>query len=342
MNFFEFIRPWLFTFPPETIHGYTLKALKYGPVPARLKSYPALACRVFGLDFKTPLGLAAGFDKNAECINPLLALGFGFVEAGTCTPLPQGGNAKPRIFRLKEDEAVINRLGFNNSGREVFVRNLQKRRAAGVVGANIGKNKDSADAVDDYVTMLEAAQPYADYVTVNVSSPNTEGLRDLQERKALDELLAALLQKRTKPLLLKIAPDLDEAGLEAAAEVALARGIDGLIISNTTLARPGSLESRYKAEKGGLSGAPLFAPSTEMLRRMYQLTGGKIPLVGVGGISSAGHAYAKILAGASLVQLYTGLVYKGPRLIADIHAGLDARLQEDGFKNISEAVGKAA
>lgn len=288
--------------------------------------------------------MAAGFDKNAEAVDALLAQGFGFVEAGTCTPKPQAGNPKPRMFRLTEDAAVINRLGFNGRGKDVFVANLRRRGGRGIVGANIGKNRDTQDTIADYVAMLEAVAPHVDYITVNISSPNTEGLRALQEKDALETLISALFATRSGmdrhlPLLFKIAPDLDAAGQGAVAAVALERGIDGLIIGNTTVSRPESLRSRNRNEKGGLSGRPLFALSTEVLRNMYRFTEGRIPLIGVGGIASGADAYAKIRAGATLVQLYTAFVYQGFSLLQEIHSSLAALLERDGFKSIGEAVG---
>lgn len=341
---YKYIRPLLFTLSPEMAHGLALRALKLGLFSNSVSLPASLATRVFGMDFPSPVGLAAGFDKNAEALDALLGTGFGFIEEGTCTPRPQLGNPRPRIFRLGEDKAVINRLGFPSCGKEVFIANLKKRTHRGIMGVNIVKNRDSADAVADYVTLLEALAPYADYIAINVSSPNTKGLRDLQGKQALFALLSALIEKRAVmqsriPLLLKIAPDLSEAEQEAIAEVALAKHIDGLIVSNTSVSRPESLRNRNKAEQGGLSGRPLFAPSTKVLRNMYRLTEGKIPLIGVGGIASGEDAYGKIRAGATLVQLYTGLVYHGFGLISQIHAELARLLERDGFKGVAEAVG---
>lgn len=337
--------------PPETAHHLGLFALRYRLLPAQTADNdPALAVNVFGLSFSNPIGLAAGFDKNAVAVDGVLAQGFGFIEAGTVTPLAQDGNPKPRIFRLREDAAVINRLGFNNDGLASFVENLKTRRRNGIVGANIGKNRDG-DALADYTACLKAVYPYADYIAVNISSPNTQGLRDLQKRGALAELLTALsaaraacavTHKKTVPLLLKIAPDLDQREKEDIAELALAKEISGLIVSNTSLSRPDSLKGLHKNEQGGLSGRPLFALSTATLSDMYRLTHGRIPLVGVGGIASAEDAYGKIRAGASLVQLYTALVYQGFGVVRDIRVGLPALLSRDGFTHISQAVGKDA
>lgn len=335
---------------PEMAHRAAILALKSGLLPgAADESDASLACEVFGLSFRHPLGLAAGFDKNAEAVGPLLCQGFSFVEAGTVTPRPQDGNPRPRLFRLREDEAVINRLGFNGRGMDAFLMNFyQGFPYQGIVGVNIGKNRDTVDPQADYLALLERVYTHADYITINISSPNTQGLRDLQRREALSALLEASLEKcaalaaregARRPLLVKIAPDLSEAEMADVAEVALARGIDGLIVGNTTLSRPASLRSAAKSEQGGLSGRPLFALSTEALRRMYALTGGRLPLVGVGGIASGADAYAKIRAGASLLQLYTALVYQGFPVVLRIRRELAALLRRDGFRHVAEAIG---
>lgn len=334
--------------PAETAHTAAINALQSTLLPPSASpDHPALRVKLLGFEFPNPVGLAAGFDKNAEVVKPLFSQGFGFVEAGTVTPLPQPGNPRPRMFRLTEDAAVINRLGFNNEGVHIFVENLEKQKPKGIVGANIGKNKDSLDALYDFVTSLEAVYPYASYITVNISSPNTVGLRDLQQKSQLSELMAAVTRKRDelagqgvrKPVLYKIAPDLTPGNKEDIVEVALAHHVDGLIISNTTVTRPDSLKSSHAPEKGGLSGKPLFALSTDTLSDIYKLSGNKIPLIGVGGISSAEDAYEKIKAGASLVQLYSALVYQGFGLVKQINKGLITLLERDGFKHISEAVG---
>lgn len=336
------------TLPAEAAHRAAIQSLALGLGPrAPADRYPRLKTTLAGMDLPNPIGLAAGFDKDAEAIGPLLRCGFGFIECGTVTPLPQLGNPAPRLFRLTEDEAVINRMGFNNRGLEAAVARLSLPRPAGVVGVNIGANKDSDDRIADYVAAFTRLAPLGRYVTVNISSPNTPGLRGLQDRAALEELLARLMVARTnmglaKPVLLKIAPDLDARGLEDVAEVALGSGLDGLIVSNTTIARPGSLRSRYRDQTGGLSGAPLFAPSTEVLRAMARLTQGRLPIVGAGGVGSGADAYAKIRAGASLVQLYTALAYEGPGLVARIKHELASLLAHDGFKNVAEAVGADA
>ncbi len=340
-------RPVLRRLDPETAHTLTLKALAYvAPLGRPAAADPRLAVSAFGLDFPNPIGLAAGFDKNAQVPRAMLGLGFGFVEVGSITPLPQSGNPRPRIFRLEEDCGVVNRLGFNNQGLEAARRRLAGLdRTAGIVGVNIGANKDSGDRIADYVRGLIELGPLASYVTVNISSPNTPGLRGLQDRAELEHLIGKLLDARAKmsksvPLVVKIAPDLDDAALSDIASIARATNIDGLIVSNTTIARPASLKSANARESGGLSGAPLFAISTEVLRRMYRLTEGKLTLIGVGGIASGADAYAKIRAGATLVQLYTALTFEGPGLVARIARELIALLERDGLTSISQAVGR--
>jgi dihydroorotate dehydrogenase len=330
---------------PERAHGLSLRALARGlaPLPGAVTS-PRLATNVAGLALPNPVGLAAGYDKNAEAIAPLSRAGFGFVEVGAATPRPQPGNPRPRLFRLTEDRAVINRFGFNNDGMEAIGARLARRRKTAVpVGLNLGANKDSADRAADFARVLAHCGPYVDFATVNVSSPNTEKLRDLQGKAALAALLAGVVETRAglanRPaLFLKIAPDLSPAELEELAEVALASGIDGIIATNTTLARDG-LKSRHAKETGGLSGAPLFDRSTRVLARLSQLTEGRLPLIGVGGIGCAEEAYQKIRAGASAVQLYSAMVYGGLTLVAEIARGLDARLTSDGFATVADAVG---
>jgi dihydroorotate dehydrogenase len=330
--------------PPEAAHALALRVLGRGLLP---RVAPVASARLrtsfCGFDLPHPLGLAAGFDKNAQATRGLFGLGFGFVEVGTVTPRPQAGDPKPRLFRLRREQALINRMGFNNHGLDAVCRRLERRDPAwGVLGANIGANRDAADPVADYVACLQALYPLVDYLAINVSSPNTPGLRDLQQAARLDELLVALLQtrrslagvRRTKPLLVKIAPDLapdDEVGL---AEVATRRGIDGLIIGNTTTARPEGIPERYRGEAGGLSGAPLFLRSTEQLRRFRRLTRGQLPLLGVGGILRGADAYAKIRAGACALQLYTALIYHGPGAVSRILAELEPLLERDGIRLI--------
>jgi len=331
--------------PAETAHRLTIRSLAIAPVGwvgRGQREDHILATRVFGLDFPNPIGVAAGFDKNAEAFAHMPEIGCGFAEIGSVTPRPQTGNPRPRLFRLTADQAIVNRLGFNNDGLEAVAARLRRTKRRGILGANLGKNKDSADAAADYVAGVKALAPLADYLVVNVSSPNTPGLRALQGREPLAELLAAVRDARggiRPPLLLKIAPDLTEADKSDIAEVALAGGVDGLIVSNTTIARPPGLASPLARETGGLSGRPLFAPSTAVLADMYRLTGGRLPLIGVGGIAGAADAYAKIRAGASLLQLYTGLVYHGPGLVERIKRGLAERLRADGFARLADAVG---
>lgn len=344
MESFAALRPLLFALPPETAHRLTIRALAAGLGPRAAPDPPELATTLAGLRLPNPIGLAAGFDKDAEAFAGALAAGFGFVEVGTLTPRPQPGNPRPRLFRLVEDRAVINRLGFNNGGLAAALPRLAARdRAAGVVGVNIGANKDAADRVADYAAGLAAAAPHADYLTVNISSPNTPGLRALQTGAALAGLLARALPPRPRPpVFVKIAPDLDEGELEAIAQVALEAGIEGLIATNTTLARPASLRSSHRVEAGGLSGAPLRAPATEVLRRLRRLTGGRLALVGVGGVASGADAWARIRAGADAVQLYTGLVYGGPGLVGRIKRDLLALMRRDGVRTLAEAVGADA
>ena len=334
----------LHRFDPERAHGLSLRALRADlvPLPGRITS-PRLATEVAGLRLANPLGLAAGYDKNAVALDPLSRAGFGFIEVGAATPRPQAGNPRPRLFRLSEDRGVINRFGFNNEGAAAIAARLARRPTDAVIGLNLGANKDSADRAADFGLVLAACAPHLDFATVNVSSPNTERLRDLQGRAALTALLAGVLTVRDGlarriPVFLKISPDLSEAELADVAEVALASGIDGVIATNTTLAREG-LAAAAKGETGGLSGAPLFQRSTRVLARLSQLTGGRLPLIGVGGVSSAEEAYAKIRAGASAVQVYSALVYGGLSLAGRIVTGLDALLERDGFAHVGEAVG---
>ena len=332
--------------PPETAHRATVLGLKMGFGPRWQANDPILATDLWNLEFPNPIGLAAGFDKEAEVVDALLACGFGFVEAGTVTPMPQVGNPKPRLFRLREDGAVINRLGFNSGGLAGFVGRLARRRGTGIVGANFGKNRETADAGSDYVIGVEALAPHVDYLTVNVSSPNTPGLRALQGRAALERLLRRALDARSRvvpenppPLVIKIAPDLGADELADIAAVALDTDIDGIIIGNTTTARPPTLASGDAAEAGGLSGTPLFSPSTAVLAELYRLTDGQVPLIGCGGVASGADAYVKIRAGASLVQLYTALIFHGPGLIQTILRDLAVLLRRDGFTSVADAVG---
>ncbi len=333
--------------PAEAAHRATLSLLKNGQalVPRSRVSDPVLAVEAFGLSFPNPIGLAAGFDKNAEVPDAMLRFGFGFVECGTVTPRPQIGNPPPRLFRLREDRAVINRMGFNNAGMERCAERLARRRGnAGIFGINIGANKDSADRIADYRMAFARLGPLARYVTANISSPNTPGLRGLQNRDELERLLDTLTNERVHldlqvPLLLKIAPDLESSALDDIAAVVLASGIDGLIVSNTTIARPPTLKSAQASETGGLSGAPLFEPSTRILKEIRRRVGVKLPLIGVGGITSGADAYAKIRAGATLVQLYTALAFEGPGLVARLARELGQCVRRDGYSHVAEAIG---
>ncbi|NWH09604.1 MAG: quinone-dependent dihydroorotate dehydrogenase [Alphaproteobacteria bacterium] len=336
-------------FDAETAHRLTIRALACGLGPRDKRADPPeLAVELFGLRFPNPIGLAAGFDKNAEVPDAMLALGLGFVEVGTVTPRPQSGNPKPRIFRLEEDRAVINRLGFNNEGMERAAIRLRYRQGRpGIVGVNIGANKDASDRISDYVAAFRRLAGLASYVTINISSPNTPGLRGLQDRENLEELVRRVLDARGEaglraPVLVKVAPDLDAEARAAIAEIALTEAIDGLIATNTTVSRPSTLKSKHAVQAGGLSGKPLFAPSTEVLKDLYRLTRGKTPLIGVGGISSGADAYAKIRAGASAVQLYTALAYDGARLVRTIKHDLAECLRKDGLRNVMDAIGKDA
>ena len=345
---YSLLWPFISRLDPETAHGLAITALKRGLVSGgRSAQDSRLRQRLWGLDFNNPVGLAAGFDKNAEVTEAMLGQGFGFVEVGTVTPEPQPGNPKPRLFRLQRERGVINRLGFNGAGVEVVLNNLPSRPSrAGPIGVNLGKNKTNDDAAADYFTGVRAFAGQADYLVVNVSSPNTPGLRALQNRNQLAELLDAVLAARAEAapdnppaLLLKVAPDLTEDDKQDIAAVALEKKLDGLIVTNTTIDRPPGLLGRHHGEAGGLSGKPLFAPSTRVLADFYRLTEGGMTLIGVGGVSSGADAYAKIRAGATLVQLYTALVYEGPGLIRRINRDLARLLERDGFAQVSDAVG---
>lgn len=342
MAIYPFIRPLIFALDAERAHRLTIAGLKAAPIGSPPPSPPALSMRVAGLDFPNPVGLAAGFDKNAEVPAKILGLGFGFAEVGTLTPLPQPGNPKPRMFRLVADHGVINRLGFNNAGQTAAAERLAQRdRTRGIVGINIGANKDSEDRIADYEAGVRAMAPLADYLTINISSPNTPGLRALQDEGALDALLERAIAARPAdgpPIFLKVAPDLETADVDAIARIATVRAIDALIVGNTTIARPG-LKSRHASESGGLSGRPLAALARQRLLDFRSATGGTMPIIAVGGIDSAKEAWARIRAGASLVQLYTALAYKGPGLGRRIVLGLDRLRAREGFETIGDAVG---
>lgn len=354
MNFaYSLVRPILFAMDAEKAHGVTLRMLKAAALlPASLGAHDSrLRVKAFGLDFPNPLGMAAGFDKHAEAPDALLRLGFGFTEIGTVTPLAQPGNPLPRLFRLIEDEGVVNRFGFNSEGhRAVYNRLAARTGKGGIVGVNVGANKDAADRGDDYVAGISAFADVASYFTVNISSPNTPGLRDLQQASALDDLLARVLDAREiaatrfgrKPILLKIAPDLTPGDLDDIVRVCRARGIDGMIVGNTTITRPSTLRSAQAKESGGLSGKPLFDLSTHMLAQTYQRVEGQFPIVGAGGIHDAASAIAKIEAGASLLQLYSAMVYRGPALINEVLKGLCAHLDATGAASLPALTGRNA
>jgi dihydroorotate dehydrogenase len=343
VRLYPLIRPLAFALDAERAHRLTIRALKMLP-PHRPPDFPdSLKSTVAGIEFPTPVGLAAGFDKDAEVAEQMLTLGFGFVEVGTLTPEAQPGNPKPRLFRLRQDRAVINRMGFNNHGLPLAYGRLREdMHLPGIIGVNIGANKDSADRIADYVAGVKAMSPVADYLTINISSPNTPGLRQLQDEGALRALLSAVREARDKkgpPVFLKVAPDLGEGEPDQIVRVAIQHGIDAIIVANTTVSRP-SLRSKHGNESGGLSGAPLRPLALKALRDFRAASGGEIPLIGVGGIGSADDAWERIRAGASLVQLYTAMVFDGPRIAVRIAQGLAHRLKDEGMASIAEAVGR--
>jgi dihydroorotate dehydrogenase len=342
VRLYPLVRPLAFALDAERAHRLTVRALRMMP-PHRPPDFPAsLKTRVAGIDFPTPIGLAAGFDKDAEVPEQILSLGFGFVEVGTVTPRPQPGNEKPRLFRLKQDRAVINRMGFNNQGQAAaYQRLLQCTHMHGVIGVNIGANKDSADRIRDYVAGVKAMAPVASYLTINISSPNTPGLRQLQDEGALNALLSAVKEARPKnapPIFLKVAPDLGEGEPDQIVRVAMQHSVDGIIVANTTVSRP-TLGSKHASEAGGVSGEPLKALALQALRDFRSAAGGEIPLIGVGGIANANDAWERIRAGASLVQLYTAMVFQGPGIARRIALGLAERLKREGMASIADAVG---
>ena len=352
---FTLAKPILHRMDPEDAHKLTLKSLQTGFMPrAAIPNDARLTVKLWGRTFENLLGLAAGFDKNADVVAPMLNMGFGFVEMGTVTLKPQDGNPRPRVFRNVEHQAVINRMGFPNGGLDVFRHNIEKflenpKRPRGVIGINIGMNKGQEDPASDYCLLVRALGGYADYLTVNISSPNTAGLRNLQSRENLLPLLSRIMDERAKscaannpPILVKLAPDLDEAQLKEVATSLMESGVDGVILTNTTLSRPDVLPDDFKKEMGGLSGKPLTQKSTDIIAKFYALTGGKLPIIGAGGVSSAQDAYDKIKAGASLVQLYSALVFHGPSLIPDILNGLIKLLEKDDYSHISKATGTSS
>jgi dihydroorotate dehydrogenase len=344
VHLYPLIRPLAFALDAERAHRATIAALKLMPAHRPAKLPKSLKTRVAGLDFPSPVGLAAGFDKDAEVPEQMLSLGFGFVEIGTVTPKPQIGHDKPRLFRLSEDRAVINRMGFNNRGQPAAFERLERCRGRGIIGVNIGANKDSADRVADYVAGVRAMSRVADYLTINISSPNTPGLRQLQDEGALRALLTAIGEARDPegpPIFLKVAPDLGEAEPDQIVRIALHCNVDAIIVANTTVSRP-LLKSRWRGEQGGLSGAPLKSLALKALRDFRSASGGEIPLIGVGGIADADDAWERICAGASLVQLYSAMVYRGPGIARRIALGLAQRLKLHGFSSVVDAVGSEA
>ena len=352
VNLFKLTRSALFQLEPEKAHALSIKALKTGlKLPGPTPTDPRLQQDLWGLSFNNPLGIAPGYDKNAEIPNELMDLGFGFVEVGTLTPNPQPGNPKPRVFRLTEDDAIINRLGFNNDGQDAALLRLQARQTKGILGVNIGANKNSQNRTRDYLTGFTTFQGVADYFTINISSPNTPGLRDLQTPESLDELLKPIMQTRAeivdhggrkRPIFVKIAPDLAEEDLEPILYKLLDHKVDAVIISNTTLSREGLKKQNHAQETGGLSGRPLFIKSTQMLARAHQITEGALPIIGVGGIDSAETAWMKLEAGANLLQFYTGLVYQGPGLVRTILKGLIEKLDKENLHSLSSIRGRTA
>jgi len=345
---FSVLRPFLFKLDPETTHDLAIKSLKFNYLPRKMfevEDEQILNIELLGKNFPNPIGLAAGFDKSGEVYNSLLKFGFGFVEIGTVTPLKQFGNPKPRIFRLEDDGALINRLGFNNDGIEIIKNRIKSEKKKGVVGINIGPNKNTKDQKNDFCIGLKNFFDIADYITVNISSPNTEGLRDFHDQEKLEDLLLALNKIKSEnkiniPLLLKISPDIKDNHISEIADTAIKNDISGIILTNTTNSNKDKLISDFKKEEGGLSGEPLQQISTNMIKKFYKQLNGKIPIIGVGGVNSGKSAYEKIIAGASLLQLYTGLVYKGPSLVKDIKKELIQILKVEGLNNIKDAIGK--
>ena len=347
---FSILRPFLFNIDPETAHDLAIKSLKFNPLPSKMfevEDEQMLKIRLLGKNFPNPIGLAAGFDKSAEAYNSLLRLGFGYVEVGTITPLKQFGNPKPRIFRLKDDYALINRLGFNNDGIEIIKNRIKSDGKKGILGVNIGPNKETKDQKNDFCLGLKNFFDIADYITVNISSPNTEGLRDFHDQEKLKDLLLALnkIKKENKTdisLLLKISPDIEDNHISEIVDVATKNDIAAIILTNTTNGNRDNLRSEIKKEEGGLSGEPLQQISTNMIKKFYKQLNGKIPIIGVGGVNSGKSAYEKIIAGASLLQLYTSFVYRGPSVAKDIKKELIKILKAEGLNNIKEAIGKGA
>ena len=344
---FSFLRPFIFNLDPETAHDLAIKSLKYNVLPKSLftvEDEEILNTKLFGKIIDNPIGLAAGFDKSAEVYNEIFKIGFGFVEVGTVTPKKQYGNQKPRVFRLEKDQALINRLGFNNHGSDVIKKRIENNVPDGLLGINIGPNKDTDNMYNDFLSCAKTFFPIGDYITINISSPNTEGLRNFHEKENLEKLLIKINEIRKesnfkKSFLLKISPDLDESSINNIVDLSLKNNINGIILTNTSDKNRDKLIDNQKNEKGGLSGQPIKDLSTKIIKKFYKKLNGKIPIIGVGGVDSGNAAFEKIAAGASAIQLYTGMIYKGPMIVKEIKKGLIIKLNEKGFKNISEAVG---
>jgi len=344
---FSFLKPFIFNLDPETAHDLAIKSLKYNVLPKSLftvEDEEILSTKLFGKIIDNPIGLAAGFDKSAEVYNEIFKIGFGFVEVGTVTPKKQYGNQKPRVFRLEKDQALINRLGFNNDGSDVIKKRIEHNVPDGLLGINIGPNKDTDNMYDDFLSCAKTFFPIGDYITINISSPNTEGLRNFHEKENLEKLLIKINEIRKesnfkKSFLLKISPDLDESSINNIVDLSLKNNINGIILTNTSDKNRDKLIDNQKNEKGGLSGQPIKDLSTKIIKKFYRKLNGKIPIIGVGGVDSGNAAFEKIAAGASAIQLYTGMIYKGPMIVKEIKKGLIIKLNEKGFKNISEAVG---
>ena len=344
---FSFLRPFIFNLDPETAHDLAIKSLKYNVLPKGLftvEDEEILNTKLFGKIIDNPIGLAAGFDKSAEVYNEIFKIGFGFVEVGTVTPKKQYGNQKPRVFRLEKDQALINRLGFNNDGSDAIKKRIEHNAPDGLLGINIGPNKDTDNMYNDFLSCAKTFFPIGDYITINISSPNTEGLRNFHEKENLEKLLIKINEIRKesnfkKSFLLKISPDLDESSINNIVDLSLKNNINGIILTNTSDKNRDKLIDNQKNEKGGLSGQPIKDLSTKIIKKFYKKLNGKIPIIGVGGVDSGNAAFEKIAAGASAIQLYTGMIYKGPMIVKEIKKGLIIKLNEKGFKNISEAVG---
>ena len=344
---FSFLRPFIFNLDPETAHDLAIKSLKYNVLPKSLftvEDEEILNTKLFGKIIDNPIGLAAGFDKSAEVYNEIFKIGFGFVEVGTVTPKKQYGNQKPRVFRLEKDQALINRLGFNNDGSDAIKKRIEHNAPDGLLGINIGPNKDTDNMYDDFLSCAKTFFPIGDYITINISSPNTEGLRNFHEKENLEKLLIKINEIRKesnfkKSFLLKISPDLDESSVNNIVDLSLKNNINGIILTNTSDKNRDKLIDNQKNEKGGLSGQPIKDLSTKIIKKFYKKLNGKIPIIGVGGVDSGNAAFEKIAAGASAIQLYTGMIYKGPMIVKEIKKWIIIKLNEKGFKNISEAVG---